>query len=184
MGFIGGIVRGVGKGVGALARGVKNRKIVKAGGTPILSKRQEKKQAKAGAGTLSKGITANKQARIDKRAGKKEEKLKSGGGFLRRAITQRKQKKTAGLLPRQLRKKNKGAGAGAGASLPEFSDNKFSGGGSGGTGDMFTGGEQEQDTLPENKNNILDWIKGNWIILALVGGGLWLLSKLLKSKKK
>jgi len=178
---IGAGVKAGAKGIGALARGVRNRRIIKAGGTPILSKR---KLRKAGAGTLSKGISANRQARIDKRAGKKAERLKTGGGFLRRAITQRRAKKSAGLLKRQIRKKNKyGQPVDPGSGTGTDPGQNFLG--SGGAGAFFTGGEAEPEPEPKAETGgIMEIITKNWLVILLVGAGLWLLSKVLKSKKR
>ncbi len=196
MGVIGGIVRGIGKGVGALARGVRTRRIIKGTTGTGLSVRRENRLIKkgkldvklnklAGKGTLSKGVSANKLARIEKRQGRKAERLKTGGGFLRRAITKRRAKKDAGLLKRQIRKKNRllrkqgDTGTDTGTT---GADTLIS---SGGPADALLtgfGAEPEQEQTEQNSQpTIMDFIKENWLIVA--GGGL-LLWLLLKSKKK
>jgi hypothetical protein len=172
MSAIAAIGAGIAKGIGGIARGVRNRKIRKAGGVA------------SAAGKVKTGFFSpeRKAARQEKRAAKRA----SGGGFLKKAVARRREKKAAGGLKRQIRRarkeeQRKGLKSAVdetldvGTGLPEFA---------GDFGGMAqeTGGEDQAQTQ-QGGNAVTSWIANNWVIL-LIGAALILLGKTLFSRKK
>jgi hypothetical protein len=166
MSVIAAIGAGVVKGVGALARGVRNRKALKAG------------NAIAGASTVKTGFfsPAKRAARKEKRQIRKA----AGGGFLKKAITRRRERKAAGLLPRQIRKARKQGAAAAAAGTAEPLTLLDTATGLPEYGEMaqYTGGEENQQA--QKPSPVMQFIQDNWLIGVIIFGvimlGKWLMS--------
>lgn len=168
MSAIAAIGAGIARGVGALARGVRNRKIRKSGATVSVPK----------TGFFS---PERKAVRKERRATRRENKAAAGGGFIKKAVARHRAKKAAGQTRKQLRQARKGKpitgmeeqaisllGYDTATGLPEYSDMA-----------QFTGGEK-----PEPKEGtespVMKFIEENWIIGVIIIGvvmlGKWLFS--------
>lgn len=180
------------KGVGALARGIKNRKIAKlarkSGGTAPAAK----------TGLLTRIFNPSpevKARRIERRTLRRtnrEAKQASGGGFLKKAIAARRARKAAGQLPRQLRQARKAA-LSAGQTptdvttgLPDpmalitGDPGKVSGWPP--PTEVNEPGETPGEKASQGIGAAWEWITNNWIVIA-IGIGIIFLYKALFTKK-
>ena len=178
---------GLKKGVGGFARAINQRTLntniasqlgnatAKTGYfSPEKRALRKEKRATQGGGILKRAIANRKLKIADKKTG--------GGGFLRKAIDRRKQRKEQGLLKRQIRKKNKFGFKDLGKDYVGDPGSNFLG--SGGAGAFFTGGDPGQDKPKEETNTIMDFITNNWIVILLIGVGIWVITKLSNQKRK